>query len=75
MAPILKVRQARFHRLKTKMTGKSTSLSPHGKKRAAFEDWEEKAPKRGKMPSPGGSVLPLEHCVGFPQRGRDDAAK
>ena len=31
--------------------------SPHGKKRAASEDWEEKTPKRGKMPLSGGSGL------------------
>ena len=31
--------------------------SPHGKKRAASEDWEKKAPKRGKVPQPGGSGL------------------
>ena len=30
-------------------------LSPHGKKRAASEGWEVKAPKRGKMPLSGGS--------------------
>ena len=31
--------------------------SPHGKKRAASEDWEERAPKRGKVPQSGGSGL------------------
>ena len=31
--------------------------SPQGKKRAASEDWEEKAPKRGKRPLSGGSGL------------------
>ena len=31
--------------------------SPHGKKRAASEDWEEKATMRGKMPLTGGSGL------------------
>ena len=29
---------------------RSQRLLPPGKKRAAPEDWEEKAPKRGKMP-------------------------
>ena len=31
--------------------------SPHGKKRAASEDWEKEAPKRGKVPQSGGSGL------------------
>ena len=31
--------------------------SPHGKKRVASEDWEERAPKRGKVPLLGGSGL------------------
>ena len=30
--------------------GEVNVSSPHGKKRAASEDLEEKAPKRGKMP-------------------------
>ena len=34
------------------------NVSPsHGKKRAASEDWEGKAPKRGKVPQSGGSGL------------------
>ena len=31
--------------------------SPHGKKRAASEDWEKQAPKQGKMPQVGDSGL------------------
>ena len=31
--------------------------SPHGKRRATSKNWEEKAPKRGKMPLSGGSGL------------------
>ena len=33
-----------------KNEGEVDVSSPHGKKRAASEDWEEKAPKRGKVP-------------------------
>ena len=40
-----------------KNDGEFNVSSPHGKKRAASEDWEEKAPKRGKMPSSGGLGL------------------
>ena len=40
-----------------KNDGEVNVSSPHGKKRAASEDWEEKAPKRGKMPSSSGSGL------------------
>ena len=40
-----------------KNEGEVNVSSPHGKKRAASEDWEEKAPKRGKMPLSGGSGL------------------
>ena len=40
-----------------KNEGEVNVSSPHGKKRAAFEDWEEKAPKRGKMPLTGGPCL------------------
>ena len=36
--------------------GVNVSLS-HGKKRDASEDWEGKAPKRGKVPPSGGSGL------------------
>jgi hypothetical protein len=42
---------------KDKGAGEVNIPSPHGKKRAASEDWEEKSPKRGKMPSSGGSGL------------------
>ena len=37
--------------------GESTVSSPRGKKRAASEDWEKQAPKKGKMPLVGGSGL------------------
>ena len=40
-----------------KRKGGADILSPHGKKRAASEGWEETAPKRGKMPPLGGSGL------------------
>ena len=40
-----------------KSEGEVDVSSPHGKKRAASEDWEEKAPKRGNMPLSGGSGL------------------
>ena len=37
--------------------GEANIPSPHGKKRAASEGWEEKAPKRGKMLPLGGPGL------------------
>ena len=40
-----------------KIKGEANIPSPHGKKRAASEGREEKAPKRGKMPLSGGSGL------------------
>ena len=40
---------------KDKRKGGADILSPHGKKRAASEGWEVKAPKRGKTPLSGGS--------------------
>ena len=40
-----------------KSEGEANIPSPHGKKRAASEDWEESAPKRGKVPQSGGSGL------------------
>ena len=40
-----------------KNEGEVNISSPHGKKRAASEDWEEKATMRGKMPLTGGSGL------------------
>ena len=40
-----------------KSEGEANIPSPHGKKRAASEGWEEKAPKRGKIPLSGGSGL------------------
>ena len=42
---------------KDKSEGEVNVSSPHGKKRAASEDWEERAPKRGKVPQSGGSSL------------------
>ena len=38
-----------------KREGEADILSPYGKKRAASEGWEVKAPKRGKTPLSGGS--------------------
>ena len=40
-----------------KSEGEVDVASPHGKKRAASKDWEERAPKRGKVPQSGGSGL------------------
>ena len=40
-----------------KNKGEADIHSPYGKKRAVSEDWEDKAPKRGKMPLSGGSGL------------------
>ena len=40
-----------------KSKGEANIHSPHGKKRAVSEDWEEKAPKQGKMPLSGSSGL------------------
>ena len=37
--------------------GEGSIPSPYRKKRAASEGWEELTPKRGKMPSLGGSGL------------------
>ena len=42
---------------KEKSKGESNIHSSYGKKRAVSKDWEEKAPKRGKMPLSGGSGL------------------
>ena len=38
-----------------KIEGEADTISPHGKKRAASEAGEVKAPKRGKTPLSGGS--------------------
>ena len=43
--------------LEGKSKGEANIHSPYGKKRAVFEDWEGKAPKRGKMPLSGDSGL------------------
>ena len=40
-----------------KSEGEVDVSSPHGRKRAASEDWEEKAPKRGKVPQSGGTGM------------------
>src|SRR4051812_33669692 len=40
-----------------KSGGEVNVSSPHGKKRVASEEWEESAPKRGRMPLLGGSSL------------------
>ena len=40
-----------------KSDGEVNVSSPHGKKRAASKGWEEKAPKRGKIPLTGGPNL------------------
>ena len=40
-----------------KSKGEANIPSPYGKKRTVSEDWEETAPKRGKMPLSGGSGL------------------
>ena len=40
-----------------KSEGEVNVSSPHGKKMAASEGWEEKSPKRGKRPLSGGSGL------------------
>ena len=40
-----------------KSKGEANIPSPHGTKRAVSDDWDEKAPKRGKMPLAGGSGL------------------
>ena len=50
-------REIRVPLLEDKREGEANILSPHGKKRAASEGWEEKAPKRGKMPLSGSSGL------------------
>ena len=42
---------------KDKGEGEASIPSPYRKKRAASEGWEELTPKRGKMPSSGGSGL------------------
>ena len=53
-----------------KNDGKVNVSSPHGKKRAASEDWEEKAPKRGKMPLSGGSGLEDDVIAQAPGEGK-----
>ena len=53
-----------------KNDGEVNVSSPHGKKRAASEDWEEKAPKRGKMPLSGGSGLEDDVIAQSPGEGK-----
>ena len=45
-----------------KSKGEANIHSPYGKKRTISEDWEEKVPKRGKMPLSGGSGL-KDHII------------
>ena len=52
-----------------KSEGEGNIPSPCGKKRGPSEDWEEKAPKRGKMPLSGGSGL--EDDVVAPSHSED----
>ena len=40
-----------------KSEGEANIPSPHGKKRAASEEWEERAPKWGRMPLSSGPGL------------------
>ena len=53
-----------------KSKGEANIPSPHGKKRATSEDWEEKAPKRGKMPLLGGSGLEDDVIAQSPGEGK-----
>ena len=53
-----------------KSEGEANIPSPHGKKRAASEGWEEKAPKRGKMPLSGGSGLEDDVIAQSPGEGK-----
>ena len=50
--------------------GEANIPSPHGKKRASSEGWEEKAPKRGKMPLSGGSGLEDDVIAQAPGEGK-----
>ena len=53
--------------------GEVNVSSTYGKKRAASKDWEEKAPKRGKMPSSGGSGLENNIIVQSPDEDKPQA--
>ena len=55
---------------KEKREGEADILSPHGKKRAASEGWEVKAPKRGKMPLSGGSGSEVDIVAQFLRKGK-----
>ena len=48
-----------------KGAGGANVPSPHGKKRAASKDREGRSPKRGKMPSSGGSGLASDNVAQF----------
>ena len=50
---------------KDKGAGGANVPSPHGTKRAASEDREGRSPKRGKMPSSGGSGLASDIVAQF----------
>ena len=50
--------------------GEANIPSPHGKKRAISEDWEQRAPKRGKMPLSGGSGLEDDVIAQSPGEGK-----
>ena len=62
MAPIPRVHrtlcpeESKSPHPKEKVKGGTVSIPPR-KKRAASEDWEKQAPKRGKLPQVGGSGL------------------
>ena len=53
-----------------KSEGEANIPSPHGKKRAISEDWEKRAPKRGKMPLSGGSGLEDDVIAQSPGEGK-----
>ena len=50
--------------------GKVKASSPHGKKRAAFEDLEAETPKQGKKTSPRGSAATGALTMSCPPTGQ-----
>ena len=56
-----------------KREGEADILSPHGKRRAASEGWEVKAPKRGKTPSSGSSSSKGEVVAQFLRKDKPSA--
>ena len=56
-----------------KREGEADILSPHRKKRAASEDWEVKAPKRGKTPLSGVSGSEGDVVAHFLQKDKPSA--